>query len=87
MEEAVRRMTSLPAEALGLTQRGTISVGNFADIVVFDPAEVRDLTTLPDPARHPSGMDIVFVNGEITVATDSHSGVRAGRRLHPREDT
>ena len=83
LEEAVRRMTSLPAAALGLAHRGTISVGSFADIVVIDPAEVHDLTTPADPARHPSGMNMVFVNGELTVARDSHKGVRAGRQLHP----
>jgi N-acyl-D-amino-acid deacylase len=63
LEEAVRKMTSLPAERLGLRRRGVIREGNFADLVIFDPATVADRTTYTEPSRAPTGIEWVFVNG------------------------
>lgn len=83
VEEAVRRMTSLPAQALGLPDRGTISVGNRADIVVLDMAKVNDLSRPDDPARHPKGIELVFVNGELVVESGMSTGSRPGRLLAP----
>ena len=65
LEEAVRKMTSLPAQRLGLKRRGVIREGNFADLVVFDPATVDDQTTYIEPTRQPSGIDWVLINGRV----------------------
>ena len=83
LAEAVRRMTSLPAEQLGLRDRGTVAVGAHADLVVFDPAMVHDRSTPDDMARHPSGFDYVLVNGRIAVGPDGALGDRHGRLLQP----
>lgn len=63
LEEAVRKMTSAPAARLGLRDRGVLKVGNAADLVLFDPATVRDTATFEDPLRFPEGMPCVWVNG------------------------
>jgi N-acyl-D-amino-acid deacylase len=67
LEEAVRKMTSLPAERFGLRTRGRIADGFAADLVVFDPATVDDRTTYQDPTAAPEGIERVFVNGELVV--------------------
>ena len=64
---AVRAMTALPAQILGLRDRGTIREGNWADLVVFDPAEVREMGTFEKPHQTPRGFDFVFVNGVAVV--------------------
>jgi N-acyl-D-amino-acid deacylase len=81
LEEAVRKMTSLPADRLGLRDRGRIAEGMAADLVVFDPGRVRDLATFTDPHRYPEGIDYVVVNGRVAVAEGRYSGTRAGRVL------
>jgi N-acyl-D-amino-acid deacylase len=63
LEEAVRKCTSLPAQRMGLKRRGTLREGNFADVVVFDPATVGDRTTYRTPGAAPDGIDQVLVNG------------------------
>jgi len=80
LEEAVRKCTSLPAQRMGLRRRGTLREGNFADVVVFDPATVGDRTTYRTPGAAPDGIDQVLVNGRPVV----HDGVvdvgaRSGR--------
>jgi N-acyl-D-amino-acid deacylase len=67
LEEAVRRMTSLPAEKFRLADRGVIREGAWADLVVFDPKTVDDIATFEDPRRYPSGMAHVLVNGASVV--------------------
>jgi N-acyl-D-aspartate/D-glutamate deacylase len=79
--EAVRRMTSLPARNLGLRDRGLLAPGNFADIVVFDPATVGDRATYEDPHQYATGMRHVVVNGEIELADGVPTGTLAGRAL------
>jgi N-acyl-D-aspartate/D-glutamate deacylase len=76
---AVRTMTSLPAERFGLDGRGRIAEGAFADLVVLDPASVRDVATFDDPHRFPEGIRAVVVNG--AVAWDGGAIERAGRAL------
>jgi len=77
MEEAVRRMTLLPAETFGLTLRGKLAPGYWADIVIFDPATIKDEATYENPFRAPDGIEVVLVNGKValergqTVATDA----------------
>ena len=81
LEDAVRRMTSLPAATFGLTGRGVIAEGNWADLVLFDPATVRDTATYDDPMREPEGISLVVVNGAIAYEDGRHTGAGAGRML------
>ena len=79
LAEALRRMTSLPAGNLGLEDRGELAPGYFADIVVFDPAEIRDHATYRRPHQLSSGVIHVFVNGVQVLADGAHTGARPGR--------
>jgi len=79
LEEAVRRMTSLPAENIGIRERGRLAEGFCADVVVFDPATVQDHATFEDPHRYATGIQHVFVNGEQVVANGEHTGATPGR--------
>ena len=81
LEEAVRKMTSFPAQRLGLNDRGSIREGMKADIVVFDPARVRDMATLDNPKQYPEGIPIVIVNGEIVFENGAMTAARPGRVL------
>ena len=83
VEEAVRRMTSLPATQLGLADRGTIGVGDHADLVVFDPHQVHDRSTPDDMARHPTGVEHVIVNGRLAIEHQRLAPERHGRLLTP----
>jgi N-acyl-D-amino-acid deacylase len=80
-EEAVRRMTSLTADRFGLTGRGRIATGAYADLVVFDPDTIADRATFETPEVPASGIDIVFVNGEIVWRNGASTGARPGRAL------
>ncbi|MBA3690476.1 MAG: D-aminoacylase [Actinobacteria bacterium] len=77
LEAAVRKMTSLPAERFGLTGRGTIAEGAYADLVLFDPATIADRATFESPHAYPVGIDAVVVNGRL--AWDGENRERAGR--------
>jgi N-acyl-D-amino-acid deacylase len=79
--EAIRKMTSLPAQTLRLADRGRLVPGAFADVIVFDPAEVRDLATYDDPRQYATGMRHVLVNGEPVLADGEVLAARPGRRL------
>jgi len=79
LEDAVRRMTSLPATAMGIPNRGELRVGFAADVVVFDPQTVHDNTTDLQPNRYPTGIDYVIVNGAITVDPMGHTGALNGQ--------
>ncbi|HLU90730.1 MAG TPA: amidohydrolase family protein, partial [Cyclobacteriaceae bacterium] len=68
LEEALEKMTSLPAKRLGLTDRGSIEEGKKADIVVFDPNTVIDKATFSQPHQYPDGIHYVLVNGIMTIA-------------------
>lgn len=81
LEEAVRKMTSLPAQSVGLKDRGTLMVGNWADVVVFDPDTVADRATFEDPYQRPVGIDYVLVNGVVTVESGKLTNALAGRAL------
>jgi N-acyl-D-amino-acid deacylase len=63
LQEAVRKMTSQPARVFGIDRRGELRVGHHADLVLFDPARVRDVGDYTDPCRHPEGIELVMVNG------------------------
>lgn len=81
LAEAVRRMTSLSARNIGLKQRGAIAAGNFADLVLFDPAAVTDRATTKEPMALSVGIDTVWVNGEIAFQKGKASGSYPGRVL------
>jgi len=78
LEEAVRRLAALPAEAMGLRDRGLLREGYAADVVVFDPARIHDRTTPEDVARHPEGVAHVLVNGVPVVEHGRPTGARPG---------
>jgi N-acyl-D-amino-acid deacylase len=84
LEHAIRSSTSLPAQILGLRDRGIIREGLAADLVVFDPATVRDKSTFSDPHQHADGIDFVLVNGKFVVESGKLTGALAGRVLTPR---
>jgi N-acyl-D-amino-acid deacylase len=76
---AVRKMTSMPADQVGIRDRGRIARGKKADLVVFDPPAVRDEATFDDPHRFPTGLLHVLVNGAVVVEGGRHTGTRPGR--------
>jgi len=82
LEEAVRKMTSLPAARIGIRDSGILSEGKRADIVIFDPAAIRDTATFADPHRYPEGIDYVIVNGEIVVDHGTVTGKLPGRIIY-----
>lgn len=79
--DAVRRLTSLPCDELGLSGRGRLTPGSYADIVVLDPVTVGDHATYDDPHRYSTGVHHVVVNGEPVVTDGVVLGARPGRRL------
>jgi N-acyl-D-amino-acid deacylase len=81
LEDAIRKMTSLPASILGLTDRGTIKTGMWADLVMFDPATVADKATFEDPFQYPVGIDTVLVNGVVVLDEGKHTNARPGKVL------
>jgi N-acyl-D-amino-acid deacylase len=81
LEEAVRKMTSLPASILGITDRGSIKEGMWADLVIFDPATVADKATFEDPFQYPVGIDTVLVNGTVVLDEGKHTNARPGKIL------
>ena len=81
LEDAVRKMTSLPAARLRLSDRGLLRAGMAADVVVFDPERVIDRATLDDPHGYAEGIDVVVVNGQVVLDEGRHTGASPGRAL------
>ena len=81
LEEAVRKMTGAPAARLGLTERGLLRQGFWADLVVFDPDRVRSNATYDLPRQFPDGIEYVAVNGQLVVDRGVHTGALPGRAL------
>ncbi len=81
LEEAIRRMTSLPAQKFNLRDRGLLREGMAADIVVFDAGTVGDAATFVNPHAFSTGFRFVLVNGEVVVDAGKHTGVRSGQVL------
>jgi N-acyl-D-amino-acid deacylase len=81
LEEAVRRVSGLPATNLGLDRRGLLKEGMFADVVVFDPATIADRATYENPHQYAIGMKHVFVNGVHVLKDGEHTGAKPGRAL------
>jgi N-acyl-D-aspartate/D-glutamate deacylase len=81
LEDAIRKMTSLNAAKIGLVDRGTLRVGAFADLTLFDEARVIDRSTYSEPFAYPEGIEYVVVNGQVVLDRGTHTGARAGRAL------
>jgi N-acyl-D-amino-acid deacylase len=81
LEEAVRRLSGLPATNLELDRRGFLKEGMFADVVVFDPATIADRATFDNPHQYAVGMKHVFVNGVQVLQDGEHTGAKPGRAL------
>jgi N-acyl-D-amino-acid deacylase len=81
LEEAVRKLTSLPAANLKITDRGMLRAGFFADVAIFDPAKVQDHATFEKPHQYSTGMVHVFVNGQQVLKDGEHTGARPGRAV------
>ncbi|MEE9274267.1 MAG: D-aminoacylase [bacterium] len=84
LAEAVRKMTSDPCRKLGIRDRGRLAAGMKADIVLFDPARVRDRSSYAEPIAYPAGIEMVLVNGTAVVEEGAHTGARPGRALRKR---
>ena len=81
LEQAIRKMTSLPAGKIGLKSRGILREGFWADVVIFDQAVIKDQATFDDPHQYPKGIEYVIVNGQVVVDHGRLTGVRPGKIL------
>jgi N-acyl-D-amino-acid deacylase len=81
LEEAIRKMTSLPAQKLRLTDRGTIAKGGIADLVLFNPSTIREKSTYSEPDQRPDGIEYVLVNGSIAIEQDKLVNAQKGEIL------
>lgn len=81
LEDAVRKMTSLNANKIGLRDRGTLRVGAFADVTIFDAGKVIDGATYPAPFHYGTGIEYVIVNGHVVLERGKHTGATPGRAL------
>ncbi len=79
LEEAVRRLTSFPADNLKIRERGRLEEGYFADVVVFDPATIQDRATFAEPHQYSTGVQHVLVNGVPVLSNGEHTGATPGR--------
>ncbi len=84
VEEAVRKMTSLPAGTFHLWDRGLLRPGMAADIVIFDEKTVADRATFQQPKQYPAGFNFVIVNGQVEIEADKHTGAKSGQILRGR---
>jgi N-acyl-D-amino-acid deacylase len=84
VQEAVRKLTSLPADVLSIADRGRLRPGAFADIVIFDPQTFQDHSTYEKPMQYATGMSDVFINGKLALKDGIPTGVATGRVLHGR---
>ena len=82
LEDAVRKMTSLPAQTLRLKDRGLLKEGYWADVVVFDPKTVADTATYESPQQYAKGVPFVLVNGTVVVDNGNHTGARSGKVIY-----
>jgi N-acyl-D-aspartate/D-glutamate deacylase len=81
LEQAIKKMTSLPAGKIGLKSRGILKEGFWADVVIFDQAVIKDQATFDDPHQYPKGIEYVIVNGQVVVDHGRLTGVRPGKIL------
>ena len=86
LPHAIRSMTSLAAQIIGLKDRGQVATGHWADLVVFDPKTIKDNATFTEPHQYPTGIPYVFVNGVAVVDAGKITGATPGKVLTPRTD-
>jgi len=79
LEEAVRKATSLPAQVIGLKDRGILKAGNFADILIFDYESIKERGDCMNPDQRPEGIEFVLVNGQIIYKDRTHTGMKPGK--------
>jgi N-acyl-D-amino-acid deacylase len=79
LEEAIAKLTSRPAELLGLSNRGIIKTGNIADLVLFDPAKINSKATIQNPYQYSEGIESVWVAGELAVNKGRFIETMAGK--------
>ncbi len=84
LQDAIRKMTSMPAQKLGLLDRGLIREGFWADIVIFDPLKISDKATFSNPHQYPTGIEYVIVNGVKVIEKGKHTGELPGKVLSPK---
>src|SRR5262249_6553105 len=84
LEEAIRKMSSLPAQTFNLWDRGLLRPGMAADIVIFDEKTVADRATFEQPKQYAAGVEYVIVHGQIVIEKRTHTGARPGRALRGR---
>lgn len=83
LEEAIHKMSGLPASRIRLTDRGRLAVGLAADVVVFDPATIADRATFANPFQYPEGVAAVLVNGKVAIREGQRGAAARGRLLRP----
>jgi N-acyl-D-aspartate/D-glutamate deacylase len=81
IEQVIQRVTQNPAERFGLTDRGVVAEGKFADLVVFDEQKINDRSTFDDPIAYPEGVPFVLVNGAMVVDDEEVTGIMAGQAI------
>jgi N-acyl-D-aspartate/D-glutamate deacylase len=81
LEDAVRKMTSLPAQILGLADRGQVHEGFMADIAIFDPLKVKETNSFEKPKSYPEGIPYVLVNGVLVIDKGEHTGALPGKAI------
>ena len=79
LQDAIRKLSNLPAKNLKIKKRGELKVGNYADIVIFDPAKVKDNASFEKPHQYSEGMIHVFVNGVQVLKDGEHTGSKPGK--------
>jgi N-acyl-D-amino-acid deacylase len=84
VEEAVRKLTSLPADVLSINDRGRLKTGHYADIVIFDPAKIQDHSTYEKPMQYATGVSDVIINGKLALKDGEPTGAASGRALRGR---
>jgi N-acyl-D-aspartate/D-glutamate deacylase len=82
LEDAIRKMTSYPAQRLGLRDRGIVRERMKADLVMFDPAAVRDMSTFEQPHQYAQGVSLVVINGQVVFENGKITSARPGRVLY-----
>ena len=82
LEDAVRKITPMPAQVLGLKDQGLLRKGYWADVVVLDPDAVAGMADYNNPKQYPRGIDYVLVNGTIGVDGSHHTGARSGKVIY-----
>jgi N-acyl-D-amino-acid deacylase len=82
LEDAVRKMTALAAEQIGIRDRGLLREGFYADVVIFDPARIADKATFENPHQYAQGVDTVLVNGKVVIQNGAHTGARPGMAIY-----